>query len=301
MNAQRARARARASPPLGLLTRPSSSDAPPAFLSGCDLELTQKTTGAENGLSDEVVWVSALFDLKRGEAGNGEFHRPMEEYYRRFQIVLDRGFKMVIFIPQVRVAPAALQADPEPRAHRYPHPRPAPHPRRPPPRARAQHFEPHLKIDYARVKVIYMNMTDLQAYFPYWDRIQSIRLSQLWQSQAEAAGWLKNAPQARLEGYNPLVMAKPFLLRDAARVNPWGARYHMWMDAGHLCAGGQSPHRQDMYRRHMSRGFFNTHWPYATNTEVRRAARVLRGRGVGLTHPTLPPPPPPHPARRCTA
>ena len=146
-------------------------------------------------------------------------------------------------------------------------------------------------------------MTDLQAYFPYWDRIQSIRLSQLWQSQAEAAGWLKNAPQARLEGYNPLVMAKPFLLRDAARVNPWGARYHMWMDAGHLCAGGQSPHRQDMYRRHMSRGFFNTHWPYATNTEVgHEAIRARRraARRATLSHVApapLPTPEPPTPFR----
>ena len=30
----------------------------------CDLELTQKIQGAENGLEDKVVWVSALFDLK---------------------------------------------------------------------------------------------------------------------------------------------------------------------------------------------------------------------------------------------
>ena len=113
-----------------------------------------------------------------------------------------------------------------------------------------------------------MNMTDLKSYFPYWDRVQQIRTSQLWVAQSEAAGWLKTAPQARLEGYNPLVMAKAMLLRDAARLNPWGSRYHLWMDAGHLCAGGQSPDRSDMYRRHMSQGFFNTHWPYGTNTEV---------------------------------
>ena len=113
-----------------------------------------------------------------------------------------------------------------------------------------------------------MNMTDLHSYFPYWERLQQVRTSQLWVAQSEAAGWLKTAPQARLEGYNPLVMAKAMLLRDAARLNPWGSRYHLWMDAGHLCAGGQSPDRSDMYRRHMSQGFFNTHWPYGTNTEV---------------------------------
>jgi hypothetical protein len=33
--------------------------------------------------------------------------------------------------------------------------------------------------------------------------------------------------QARLPEYNPLVMSKLFLLRDAARINPWGARYHL--------------------------------------------------------------------------
>ena len=42
----------------------------------------------------------------------------------------------------------------------------------------------------------------------------------------------------------------------------------MWMDAGHLCAGAQSPQRQDLYRRHMSKGLLVTHWPYGTNTEV---------------------------------
>ena len=68
----------------------------------CDLELHGKIQGAENGLDDKVVWVSALFDLKRGEAKMGEFQRPMDEYYRRFQIVLDRGFQMLIYIPQVR-------------------------------------------------------------------------------------------------------------------------------------------------------------------------------------------------------
>lgn len=70
----------------------------------CDLELHGKIQGAENGLDDKIVWVSALFDLKRGEGKMGEFQRPMEEYYRRFQIVLDRGFQMIIYIPQVSAA-----------------------------------------------------------------------------------------------------------------------------------------------------------------------------------------------------
>ena len=73
----------------------------------CDLELHGKIQGAEKGLDDKIVWVSALFDLKRGEAKMGEFQRPMDEYYRRFQIVLDRGFQMLIYIPQVRLLAGA--------------------------------------------------------------------------------------------------------------------------------------------------------------------------------------------------
>ena len=42
-------------------------------------------------MADDVVWVSGLFDLKRGESGNKDFQRGMDEYFRRFQIVLDRG------------------------------------------------------------------------------------------------------------------------------------------------------------------------------------------------------------------
>jgi hypothetical protein len=151
----------------------------------CDLELHGKIQGAEHGLDDKVVWVAALFDLKRGEAGMGDFQRGMDEYYRRFQVVLDRGFHMVIFVPPS--------------------------------------FEEHLRIDYTRIKVIHMNATDLKWYFPYYDRVQQIRTSHLWKEQGEAAGWLIKSPQARLEGYNPLVMIKLRMLQDAARLNPWGA------------------------------------------------------------------------------
>lgn len=42
----------------------------------------------------------------------------------------------------------------------------------------------------------------------------------------------------------------------------------MWMDAGHLCAGGLSPDKMNMYRRHMNKGMLVTHWPYGTTTEV---------------------------------
>jgi hypothetical protein len=198
----------------------------------CDLELHRGVAGAANGLDDKVVWVSALFDLKRGESGMGSFQRGMDEYFQRFNRVLGRGFQMVIFIPPI--------------------------------------FEPHLKIDYSRVKVVHMNASDLTWYFPYWERLQAVRTSRLFQQQGASSGWFGESPQLRLEGYNPLVMIKIKLLRDAARLNPWGSRYHMWMDAGHNCAGGQSPEKTSMYRRLMSQGMLITHWPYGDyhNEEV---------------------------------
>lgn len=55
----------------------------------CDLELTYQTTGAKNGLADKVVWVTGLFDLNRNELT--DFKRPLQEYYDRFNRILDRG------------------------------------------------------------------------------------------------------------------------------------------------------------------------------------------------------------------
>ena len=132
-------------------------------------------------------------------------------------------------------------------------------------------FEAHLKIDKSRVHIIHMHGADLQTYFPYWDRLQAIRTSKLWKHQGDVAGWLAEAPQSKLPQYNPLVMSKFMLLRDAARLNPWGSRYHLWMDAGHLCAGGQHPDPAgtSMYRKHMASALFVSSWPYGTTTVVR--------------------------------
>ena len=83
----------------------------------CDLELTYQTTGAEKGLADKVVWVTGLFDLNRNELT--DFKRPLQEYYDRFNRILDRGFEMIVYIPA--------------------------------------HFEPHLRLRKDRHYVIHMN------------------------------------------------------------------------------------------------------------------------------------------------
>ena len=58
-------------------------------------------------------------------------------------------------------------------------------------------FEAHLNVDRSRIYVIHMNMTQLEGYFPYYDRVQAIRTSKLWNQQADMTGWLSNAPQVR--------------------------------------------------------------------------------------------------------
>ncbi|KAA0163258.1 hypothetical protein FNF27_07963 [Cafeteria roenbergensis] len=184
--------------------------------------------GSES-LSNEITWVSLLLDLKRGEGGNKQFQRSMSEYYSRFQRIIDRGFKMVIFIPK--------------------------------------EFEQHLKLDKSRIKVVHFTVDDLKKYFPYFDRVDSVRTSPHYVKQSKAAGWLENAPQARLPMYDPLVMSKLNLLRDVARWNPWQTKRLMFMDAGHFCATELKPGKMPVFDRHMDK-FFLTHWPYGTATEV---------------------------------
>lgn len=92
-----------------------------------------------------------------------------------------------------------------------------------------------LELDPARHHVIHANMTMLRAGFPYWNRVQAIRTSPLWMAQAAATGWMSTEGQAVFDWYAPYIMSKPLYLQQAAHLNPWGARYHMWIDPHNLC------------------------------------------------------------------
>ncbi len=153
-----------------------------------------------------------------------------QEYYDRFNYILDRGFKMVLFMPI--------------------------------------HFKQHLHIKDDRVTIIHMPAGDINNYFPYYDRVQEIRTSDLWVKQAKYLGWLIKSPQATLPGYDPLVMSKAFMVRDAAALNPYRTKYFVFVDSGHMCAGAQDPNFMDVYTSHMDRGYLVTHWPYGSNTDV---------------------------------
>jgi hypothetical protein len=76
--------------------------------------------------------------------------------------------------------------------------------------------------------VIRTTLPDLLA-MHYYQRVQTIRTSARW---VQAAAWLQDSPQRLLEGYLPMVLAKPYWLRDAAARNPFDTERFLWMDGG---------------------------------------------------------------------
>lgn len=62
-----------------------------------------------------------------------------------------------------------------------------------------------------------------------FEKVESIRKDGKW---INGAGWLPDAPQAKLKYYNPLVMSKMFLLNDARIYNFFNTDYFYWIDAG---------------------------------------------------------------------
>lgn len=79
------------------------------------------------------------------------------------------------------------------------------------------------------IRVVNRSIEQLRNGFPFFNRIQEIRNSEKWLSQA---GWLRESTQACLEFYNPLVMQKQFFLNDATLYNFFGNDHYLWLDAG---------------------------------------------------------------------
>jgi hypothetical protein len=101
---------------------------------------------------------------------------------------------------------------------------------------------------------------------PYYPRVQTIRTSARW---GQAAAWLQDSPQRLLEGYLPLVLAKPYWLCAVAASNPFGSERVVWMDGG--LPG--NPVYARLSRRRFVRGLDIDRFrvlgvPYTTNQEI---------------------------------
>lgn len=66
-------------------------------------------------------------------------------------------------------------------------------------------------------------------FFPFYDEVQKIRCDPKWLNQV---GWLKDSTQAKIPGYNPMVMSKMFLLHNVKIFNPFNSDYFYWLDGG---------------------------------------------------------------------
>jgi len=105
-------------------------------------------------------------------------------------------------------------------------------------------------------------------FFPFYDKVQKIRLSEEWQNQT---GWLKDSTQAKLEYYNPVVMSKMFLLNNAKIFNPFNSEYLFWLDGGitNTVHPGYFSHDKVLDKiPHITSKFLFVCFPYETNSEI---------------------------------
>lgn len=100
-----------------------------------------------------------------------------------------------------------------------------------------------------------------------YDRVQKLRTSKEW---LERASWLANSPQAGLDDYNPLVMSKLFMVRDAARNNYFNTSHFVFLDAKHNCMNPKimTPKNDHILRAHMFNKFLLTTFDYTPASEV---------------------------------
>lgn len=122
----------------------------------------------------------------------------------------------------------------------------------------------------ASTKFVYTSRSELSSKWlgpDNYAKVQEIRTSESWRARAS---WLSNSPQAGLEYYNPLVMSKMFMVRDAARANYWNTTHFLFIDAKHNCRKPSlmTPLNDHIIRAHMFEKFLLTTFDYTPATEV---------------------------------
>lgn len=138
----------------------------------------------------KITFVTALYDLGRGDI-NDSFKRSFDHYKECFtKLLKHRTINLLVYCDES--------------------------------------LNDFVRSINPKVRIINKSLDDLRA-FPFYDKIQQIRKSSEWLSQA---GWLADSTQATLELYNPLVMSKQFFLNDASLYNFFNTDYFCWIDAG---------------------------------------------------------------------
>jgi|LakMenEpi03Aug12_release.lakeMendotaPanAssembly.Ray.scaffolds.fasta_scaffold46354_6 hypothetical protein len=139
-----------------------------------------------------VTVVTALWDLGRGQISES-FKRGYDNYLQKFSELLKTDIPMYIFV--------------------------------------SKEDEEFIWNNRSRENTVVqvMSLDELTTWFGFTQQTNEIRQKESWLSQS---GWLSDSPQARLEGYNPLVMSKMFMLNNVTIYNPFSSEYFFWIDAG---------------------------------------------------------------------
>jgi len=126
-----------------------------------------------------------------------------------------------------------------------------------------------------------MTLYDLLNWFEFTNTTNEIRKNDSWLSQA---GWLRESPQATLEGYNPLVMSKMFMLNNVTIWNPFDSDEFFWIDAGITNTVNQGYFTHDKVFDNLpnflkSKGdFIFLSYPYIGNNEIHGFERTAMAK-----------------------
>lgn len=180
-----------------------------------------------------LTLVSVMVDLGRGKLGGG-FKRSFSAYVNRMKSFLAYDFPKVVFLDADHLA----------------------------------EFQPLIDSSPGPVHVVPLTKDDIKGGFRHWDALQAVRTRKEWSNRKE---WLSHSPQATLEYYNPLVMSKVALARQAAQLNPFNTDGFMFLDGGHLCNNPTGITRQGSEQaiidRFMRDGMLVTYYDYVPDAD----------------------------------
>ena len=142
--------------------------------------------------NSKVTIVTGMWDLGRGNL-NDSFKRNYEDYLYKMSLLLKADVNMYIFVDK---------SDEE---------------------FIWKHRKKHNTI------LNFMSLDEIKTWFNFTEKTNEIRKKPEWYGQAS---WLKDSPQASLEGYNPIVMSKMFMLNNVSIWNPFNSEYFFWIDGG---------------------------------------------------------------------
>jgi hypothetical protein len=185
-------------------------------------------------MNNKVTIVTGLWDLGRGDLQSWA-KRDFSFYKDKFFELLQADIPMCIWIPKELEQEVLQQRGNKP------------------------------------TRIYFKELKDFETWFPFFDKLQTIRNNPNWYNQA---AWLKDSPQAALKYYNPIMMCKMFMVNDSTIYNPFGSDYFYWIDGGITNTVGKDYFLKDNVFDKLSdysksiKKFVTINYPYICNSEV---------------------------------